>query len=134
MLNLWRRLSKLKAFNEGERLTMENFSKPSFKNDMDKLTSMFQVRRYYVNNTPYQLQSDKYTNDMAHLQKELNFLQSNLIAKRIGAIAALLFTYCFFFNEEEARDWRNTFDLKFNIKAYGALDDSSGEGNISIDD
>ena len=36
--------------------------------------------------------------------------------------------------EEQAKDWKNNFDLKFNLKAYGSLDDSSGEGNISIDD
>jgi hypothetical protein len=36
--------------------------------------------------------------------------------------------------EEYARDWKDRFDLKFMNKAYGTLDDSSGEGASSIDD
>lgn len=49
-------------------------------------------------------------------------------------IYAILTTYFFFFHEEDAKDWGDKFDVKFNSKAYGAFDDSSGEGNTEIDD
>ena len=130
----WRRLSKHRAFNKGERLTMEKFTRPVFKNDFPKLAQMFQLRNYVVNNTPYQSTSDKYSNDMANLQKELNSQQANIISKRVATVGALLLFYSLFLLEEEARDWKGQFDLKFNLKAYGSLDDSSGEGNVSIDD
>lgn len=113
---------------------MESFARPVFKNDLQKLLTMFQLRNYYVNNTPYQTMSDKFTNDMSRLQKEINFLQANLIAKRVGGIALIILFYSFFLMEEEARDWKKNFDIKFNVKAYGSLDDSSGEGNIGMDD
>ena len=92
------------------------------------------LRRYVANNTPYQSTSDKYTHEMAVLHKELNNKQANIIGARVGGVAVVLFLYAFFLYEEQARDWKNSFDLKFNLKAYGSLDDSSGEGNISIDD
>ena len=100
LVNFWRTLTRHRAFNEGSLIKMENFTTPSFKNDFNKLTQMFQLRNYVVNNTPYQSTSDKYTNDMANLHKELNTQHANLIAKRVGAVVGALFFYSFFLLEE----------------------------------
>lgn len=54
---------------------------------------MFNARQYYVNNTPYQVTSDKFTNDMAILHKELNFLNARLMMKRILLVYAILAGY-----------------------------------------
>lgn len=94
---------------------------------------MFQLRLYHANNTPFQLQSDKYTNELANLHKELNFLQSRLFGTRCLLTIAVILGYIMM-QEQEARDWGDKFDLKFNYKAFGDLDDSSGEGNNAIDD
>ena len=42
--------------------------------------------------------------------------------------------YGTFIVEEQAQDYSDKFDLKFNNKCYGSLDENTGEGNISIDD
>lgn len=70
---------------------------------------------------------------MTNLHKELNFLNSRLMMRRVLFLYAII-TAIYLFKEEEARDWGDRFDVKFNIKAYGSLDDSSGEGNAAIDD
>lgn len=130
----WRRISKSRAFKEGARIKASNFNHVPFENNYNKLVEMYQARLYHSNNTPYQVTSDKYTNDMAILHKELNFLNSRLFMKRILLIYAILGVYFFFLFEEPNKDWGDKFDVKFNVKAYGSLDDSSGEGNNAIDD
>ena len=50
------------------------------------------------------------------------------------AVTVSLFIFGTFITAEDARDYREKFDLKFMSKAYGALDENSGEGNTSIDD
>lgn len=96
-----------------------------FANNYNKLVTMFNARQYYVNNTPYQVSSDKYTNDMAILHKELNFLNGRLMMQRILIVYGLIVGFVLF-AEEEAKDWGDKFDVKFNVKAFGSLDDSSG--------
>ncbi len=59
--NVWRALSKGKEYNEGTRIKLSDHNYVPFANDYNKLVTMFQTRLYHVNNTPYQLQSDKYT-------------------------------------------------------------------------
>ena len=95
---------------------------------------MFAIRNHFVEYSPYAYQNKKYTNDMAHLHKELNWLSSRLTLQRVVLVSALIIGYMTFVMEEEQRDWKDKFDLKFNSKAYGNLDDSSGEGTFGIDD
>jgi hypothetical protein len=131
---VWRRLSQAQAFKEGAKIKLSDFNRVPFDNNYNKVVEMHQARLYHSNNTPFQLQSDKYTNEMAKLHKELNFLNSRLFMKRILLLYTILGVYYFFIKEEEAKDWCDKFDVKQNIKAFGSLDDSSGEGNIAIDD
>ena len=49
-------------------------------------------------------------------------------------VGVFLIFYGAFVTAEDARDYRDKFDLKFMSKAYGALEENSGEGNTSIDD
>ena len=35
---------------------------------------------------------------------------------------------------EPNRDWKDNYELKFMLKAYGTLDDASGEGASALDD
>lgn len=95
---------------------------------------MFQTRLYHVNNTPFQLQSDKYTQELSVLQKELNFLHARLMMKRFLLVLTPVLLWLFLFKEEDAKDWGDKFDVKFMIGAYGEMEESSGEGDTSIDD
>jgi len=37
---------------------------------------MFELRKWYVFNTPYKYHAEKYTNEMAHLHNEINYQAS----------------------------------------------------------
>lgn len=95
---------------------------------------MFMLRRYHANNTPYQTQKDKYNQELTVLHKELNFLHARLFMTRFGLVILSIIGYMVFIREEESKDWGDSFDYKFMVKAYGELEDSSGEGNTGIDD
>lgn len=131
---LWRRIGRNKEFIEGMKIKSNQWDKLEFKNDMTNLTRMFEIRRWYVEQSPYNYHNAKYTNDLAILHKQLNYVSSRVMFRRaIGLILLTLFVMGFVM-EEPNRDWKDKFDLKFNTKAYGNLDDASGEGSNSIDD
>lgn len=132
--SLVRKLSKVKNFNEGHHLDIAHFSRQPFDNSFQKLVRMFNIRLFFVNNSPYKFYNLKYTNELANLQKELNYLQSRIILRNLILATTGLIIVTNFLIDDFAVDWRDRFDLKFNNRAYGGLDDASGEGNVSIDD
>ena len=66
MWNALRRLSLNKQFREGGLLKQEDFQLP-FQQNMNQLTAMFELRKWFVTNTPHSFHAEKYTNEMAHL-------------------------------------------------------------------
>lgn len=93
---IWRRISQAQAFKEGAKIRLSDFNNVPFNNNYNKVVEMYQARLYHSNNTPFQLQSDKYTNEMTKLHKELNFLNSRLFMKRILLLYTILGVYYFF--------------------------------------
>lgn len=66
MFNQLRRLAKNKQFKEGAVIRSEDFVLP-FKQNMNFLTAMFEIRKWFVLNTPHKYHAEKYTNEMTHL-------------------------------------------------------------------
>jgi hypothetical protein len=95
---------------------------------------MFELRNWYIQNSPHSKHSEKYTNEMAILHNELNYINSKQILARTLLTAVIVLGYAMFIFEEPARDYKDQFDLKYNQKIYGSIADSSGEGAISMDD
>jgi hypothetical protein len=95
---------------------------------------MFELRKWFIFNTPHQYYAEKYTNEMTHLHNEINYQHSLLLLKRGVILFGVLYGYFWFFNEPDALDWKDTFDIKFNEKIYGTLVSSAGEGGSSMDD
>jgi|JI61114C2RNA_FD_contig_81_1112015_length_419_multi_2_in_0_out_0_1 hypothetical protein len=87
---------------------------------------MFELRSWYAENSPHSNYSSKYTNDMAYLHNELNYINSKQILTRTILTAVVVLGYSVFVMEEVARDYKDSFDLKFNQKIYGSIADSSG--------
>jgi hypothetical protein len=87
---------------------------------------MFELRSWYIQNSPHSSYNAKYSNDMAYLHNELNYLNSKQILNRTVLTAVVVLGYAMFVMEESARDYKDEFDLKFNQKAYGSIADSSG--------
>ncbi len=63
---------------------------------------------------------------MAYLHNELNYLNSKQLLCRSLLVGVIVLGYGMFIMEEAARDYKDTFDLKYNQKIYGSVADSSG--------
>ena len=63
---------------------------------------------------------------MAYLHNELNYLNSKQLLTRAGLTALIVLGYAVFIMDEVARDYKDSFDLKFNQRTYGSIADSSG--------
>lgn len=95
---------------------------------------MFELRHWYIENSPHSSYSAKFTNEMAYLHNELNYLNSKQLLTRTLITATLVLGYAVFVMDEVARDYKDSFDLKMNQRVYGSIADSSGEGASSMDD
>ena len=65
-MQVLRRLGRNKQFKEGAVLNSEDFKLP-FKQNMNLTTAMFEIRKWFVLNTPHKHYAEKYTNEMNHL-------------------------------------------------------------------
>lgn len=133
MQNVLKTISRNKQFREGALLRPDHFQLP-FKQNMNLLTAMFELRKWFLFNSPHKLYAEKYSNEMAYLHNELNYQHARLLLKRGAVIFGLIYAYFWFITTPDAIDWKDTFDLKFNEKAYGSLNSSAGEGGASIDE
>jgi hypothetical protein len=82
---------------------------------------MYQLRLYHYNNTPFQFQRNKYAEEMARLHFEINFLNSRLMMKRVLIFFTIFAVYYFGFYVESPLDWKESFDIKHDINAFGRL-------------
>lgn len=101
---------------------------------MNLLTAMFEIRKWFIFNSPHKYHSERYTNEMAHLHNELNYQHARLLIRRGVFVFALLYSYFWLLSEPDAIDWKDTFDIKMSERTYGTLTTSAGEGGISIDE
>lgn len=101
---------------------------------MNLLTAMFEIRKWFIFNSPHRHISEKYTNEMAHLHNELNYQHARLLIRNGVLVFGTLYAYFWFVSEPDAIDWKDTFDLKHNERAYGTLTTSAGEGGVSMDE
>ena len=135
MLSTWlRRVTKTKEYFQGGSILPEHYQSLPFKNNSDNLVRMFELRNWYMQNSPHSTYNAKFTNEMAYLHNELNYINSKQILARTILTGVIVLGYACFIMEEPARDYKDSFDLKFNQKVYGSIADSSGEGASSMDD
>jgi len=95
---------------------------------------MFELRNWYMQNSPHSSYNLKFTNEMTYLHNELNYINSKQLLTRTVLTGVVVLGYAMFIMEEAARDYKDSFDLKMNQKVYGTIADSSGEGASSMDD
>jgi len=68
MLSTWiRKVTRTKEFFDGARILPEHVGSMNFKNDFSKVAHMFELRNWYIRNSPHGQYSEKYTNEMAYL-------------------------------------------------------------------
>lgn len=132
MMNFVRKYGRNKLFWEGGILKQEDFRLPFVMNP-NRLTAMFELRKWFILNTPHKKYGEKFTNEMTNLHNELNYQQSRTMAIR-GAWTFLIIYLGLLFSPEDAIDWKDNFDIKMNDKVYGSLTSSAGEGGSSIDE
>lgn len=135
MLSTWvRNITKTKEFFQGASILPEHFQQLPFKNNYSNLVKMFELRNWYMQNSPHSSYNARFTNEMAYLHNELNYINSKQILARTALTFVVVLGYGVFIMEEAARDYKDQFDLKMNQKTYGTIADSSGEGASSMDD
>jgi hypothetical protein len=132
MMNFVRKYGRNKLFWEGGVLKQEDFRLP-FKMDPNRLTTMFELRKWFILNTPHKRYAEKVTNEMTNLHNEINYQQSQTMIRR-GAISFALIYLVLILSPEDAIDWKDNFDIKHNQKVYGSLTSAAGEGGSSIDE
>lgn len=133
MWNILRRVALTKQFTEGAAIRVEDFE-VAHKQNMNLMAAMFEIRKWFIFNSPHKHYSERYTNDMAHLHNELNYQHARLLIRRGALIFALLYGYFWLVSEPDAIDWKDTFDIKMSERAYGTLTTSAGEGGASMDE
>lgn len=133
MLNTLRKLARNKQFREGALIHPEDFKLP-FKQDLNLLSNMFELRKWFILNTPHKYYAEKYTNEMAHIHNEINYQAARSLLRRSLLVFGTLYALFFFVSEPDALDWKDTFDIKINDKVYGTMTSSAGEGNESMDE
>ncbi len=63
MLSTWvRKISKTKEFFQGASILPEHYHNIGFKNSYDNVVKMFELRNWYIQNSPHSKYSEKYTN------------------------------------------------------------------------
>lgn len=133
MLSVLRNLARNKQFKEGGVIKQEDYILP-FQQNMNMLTAMFELRKWFIFNSPHKHYCEKYTNEMTHLHNELNYLFARTFLRRGLAVFGIVYGFFWFFDSPDAIDWKDSFDLKFEGKTYGNLVGAAGEGGSSIDD
>ena len=80
MLSTWvRKISKTKEFFQGGSILPENFKNLPFKNNYSNLVKMFELRNWYMQNSPHSSYNAKFTNEMAYLHNELNYINGTYV-------------------------------------------------------
>ena len=95
MLSKLRQLSKIKQLREGAVINVDDFKLP-FKTDLNRLGAMFEMRKWFVLNTPHKFYAEKYTNDMNNLHNEINYQQAHLMLKRGALVFAIIYAHFWF--------------------------------------
>ena len=63
MLSTWlRKVTKTKEFFQGASILPEHYNNIQFKNNFKNIATMFELRNWYIQNSPHSAYSDKYTN------------------------------------------------------------------------
>ena len=66
MLSRLRDLAKIKQLREGAVIHVDNFKLP-FTMNLNRLGTMFEIRKWFALNTPHKYYAEKYTNDMNNI-------------------------------------------------------------------
>lgn len=125
--NLFHRLAKRRESIEGARIDMNDFRGLPFDNKVKNLIRMFELRDWFVQNSPNERIAFKYSSEMATLHHELNYVTSRISYRRFMLVAFLYFGLVLL-SDEGYEDWRHKFDPKFSQKTYGSLEDGVTEG------
>jgi hypothetical protein len=63
---------------------------------MTSLAKMFELRNWYIQNSPHTIYSQKYTSEMAYLHNEMNYINSKQMLFRALLSGAVILGYAVF--------------------------------------
>lgn len=90
---MFQRVARRRESIEGARIDINNFRGLPFNNRVKNLIRMFELRDWFIQNTPNERTALKYSSEMATLHSELNYVTSRISYRRFFYIAALYWTW-----------------------------------------
>lgn len=130
--SLYNKLIRRKEVIEGGRITLKNFRALPFNNRVGNLVRMFELRDWFIQNTPNYRLATKYSAEMCELHHELNYQTSRIALKRMLLFAGVVVLVALQV-EEKNLDWSDKIDVKYQLKTYGALEEGASEGGADED-
>jgi hypothetical protein len=130
--SIFYKLIKRKEVLEGGRIKLGDFRGLPFNNRVHNLIRMFELRDWFIQNTPNYRVATKYTAQMAELHHELNYQTARIALKRIVLFLTAVVLWKMM-TPEHNPDWADRFDAKFQLKTYGSLEEGASEGGSDED-
>mmetsp|Transcript_56151 Transcript_56151/g.64436 ORF Transcript_56151/g.64436 Transcript_56151/m.64436 type:complete len:131 (+) Transcript_56151:56-448(+) len=127
-MSFWKWLyANVRGTNTPARIASKDFSNLPMKTHWNRLTTMFDLRMYYVLNSHNNNKTLQYTWELEKLHNELNYMHMRQMLKRFTYffLASIVF---FSMMEQPQYDWADNYELKHEFHTYIELEDGGDEG------
>eukprot|EP01017_Pseudomicrothorax_dubius_P025183 TRINITY_DN2690_c0_g1_i1.p1 TRINITY_DN2690_c0_g1~~TRINITY_DN2690_c0_g1_i1.p1 ORF type:complete len:172 (-),score=56.11 TRINITY_DN2690_c0_g1_i1:113-568(-) len=126
---LWRLVNRLsKGRHLQAPIDQTKFASLPFDHSWENLVKMYDLRMWYIQNSPHDERCVKYVHDLERLHNELNYLNMRDYMKRF-VLATILFYGFYALYTFPSFDWHDNHELKHEIHLYTELDEGSDEGD-----
>ncbi|KAL4482809.1 hypothetical protein ABPG72_022369 [Tetrahymena utriculariae] len=109
-------------------LQHRKFENLPFKQNFNNLTKAYDLRMWYISNSPHEAKNLEYVNELEALHNELNYQNSRQFLFRT---VSFLLGWALFYQIYElpkTYDWQDTQEPKHQTPAYGDLEEGGDEG------
>merc|ERR1712146_148363 len=101
--------------------------------DWNNLTTSYDLRMWYLQNTPHQDKTVEYAQDLEKIHHELNYLHTRILLRNLMIFTGLFYTFYTFYEVSSHYDWQDAHDPKFSQRLYMELEEGGDEGEEDDD-
>ncbi|EWS71671.1 transmembrane protein, putative (macronuclear) [Tetrahymena thermophila SB210] len=109
-------------------LQHRKFENLPFKQNFDNLTKAYDLRMWYISNSPHEAKNLEYVNELEALHNELNYQNSRQFLFRTVSFLLGWALFYQFYELPKTYDWQDTQEPKHQVPAYGDLEEGGDEG------
>ncbi|EGR33554.1 hypothetical protein IMG5_049290 [Ichthyophthirius multifiliis] len=126
---VWKILSKLnKKSIQNSGLDHQKYQKLPFSQDFNNLAKAYDLRLWYIANSPHEDKNLEYVVQAEQLHNELNYQNSRQFLFRTAAFLLGIELFYMFYDMPKNYDWQDYHEPKHNIQIYGDLEEGGDEG------